>query len=161
MQIYRDGELVAEDVHTGKTGSHSNTESHIYDLSIPKVGFRRGGWELRAQVRGIVRRNGDSPKFTEGVLYFGDRKDFGATNEEFIGAWHYQFDGRTYVREIRPDGTVTLFAEGKEHTTGRWSMNNGLLHATMNGITEAHMLRDKRTLIFVDRPYNNATRRTK
>ena len=72
----------------------------------------------------------------------------------------YQYDGRSVVREVKADGTIAIDG-GRGIYTGHWWVDDDLLHASVNGEVELHMLRDKRTLIFLDRAYKNATRKTR
>lgn len=162
VQLFHDGALVSEDVHLGKTGDHKNTHNHIYRLSIPPEKFQRGDWEIRASVRGALRTDGTLPKWTKGVLYFGSEVSLGASKNDYVGDWEYHFNGKTYIRRFEPNGRVAILHDGgtREGSIGHWKVKNNILHAYFNGssIEELHMLRDKHTMIFLDQPYNNATK---
>lgn len=160
IQLYHHDKLISEDIHIGKTGTHSNTLDHIYHLKIPKEDFKRGGWTVRAKVRGIMKSNGTLPQQTEGVLHFGHQESFAAQPKDFIGSWEYRHNGSTYVRKVYPNGMLTLYSNGVQTgINGQWKVVDDILHVRFNNssrITERHILRDKQTLLFIDQPYNNA-----
>lgn len=160
IQLYHQGKLVSEDVHTGKTGVHYNTQNHIYQVTIPSKNFVRDNWEIRATVRGTMRDDGSLPKESKGILHFAHWEDLAITPKDCIGDWEYHFDGNNFVRRIRPDGSITLFKNGKKLKgyTGHWHLKEDILRAYTQPDTpmELHMIRGKDTLIFLDRPYNNA-----
>jgi len=161
IQLYHRGDLVSEDVHTGKTGTYSNTKNHIYHLDIPAENFEKNGWEIRAKVRGAMRGNGELPRETEGILHFVSKESAAATEADCVGSWEYHFDGDTYMRKFYPNHRVSLYKNGQalKAYTGKWWLREGLLYATLTPsahVVEIHMLRDKRTLVFLDQPYNNA-----
>ena len=162
IQLYHQGQLVSEDVHTAKTGLHYNTHNHIYQVTIPSKNFARNNWEIRATVKGAIRDDGRLPEESKGMLHFAHREDLAITPEDCIGDWEYHFDGDTFMRRIRPDGSITLFKNGKKLKgyTGHWHLKEDILRAyTQPGTPmELHMIRGKDTLIFLDRPYNSAKR---
>ena len=102
------------------------------------------------------------PELTKGVLYFGNEVSLSATESDYVGDWEYHFNGRTYTRRLEPNGRIVILHDEnkREGSVGRWEVKNNILHAYFgnSSVEELHMLRDKRTLIFLDQPYNNATK---
>ncbi|NWK55678.1 hypothetical protein HW115_08650 [Verrucomicrobiaceae bacterium N1E253] len=157
LQLYQGDRLISEDIHPGVTGKHHITQNHIYDLYIPSTDFHTGQWKLIAHVHGAERPDGSKPKHSQGIIYFDHRNSLKADKTDWIGSWEYTNHGKRYTRKINADGTMEIFG-GIANNTGRWWVKDDVMFITMDRrkLTEHHILRDKRTLIFIDQPYQPA-----
>lgn len=168
VALYRDGERVASDDHSGKTGTLNNVSENIYQLDLGRDDYRRGRWKIRATLEPLARTpNLVGPVQSEGILQFEEGLASHAGPEDFIGRWCYYHLGNRYVREFHPDGTMTFEINGARVTRNfagsRWRVENGVLISTLpetspKNLDERHVLRDARTLIFVSQPYDNAVK---
>ncbi|MEM1085149.1 MAG: hypothetical protein AAGI48_13635 [Verrucomicrobiota bacterium] len=164
VSLYRNGILVGEDLHRGVTGRVDLVQDNIYHLSVSQEQFAFGSWELRANVQGLENPN-RLANSSEGILYFEEVSEHPVRREDFIGTWAYQHDGEEWKREIRADGSVILYREGRLEITGDsfWKVENGILliwfprfSGEHPGGYEEHLLRDPDTLLFLDQPFRNA-----
>jgi hypothetical protein len=102
------------------------------------------------------------PVQSQGILQFEEGMVSTARPEDFIGKWEYHFLGGRFVREFRPDGTVTLTKDGAPYLEAFagswWEVQEGVLKVWIpdQGLFENHVLRDSGTLIFTSNPYDNA-----
>jgi hypothetical protein len=166
VELYRDGVLVTRSPVSGATGVIIQVHDNLFELAVPAAAFERGRWSVRATLqskpRGVAMANSRVPIQSVGVLQFEEGLVNRAQPSDFIGTWTYHYGGVKYDRRIFPDGTIRLYREGKlePHSlaASTWSVESGVLHVVIpeiNGI-EDHVLRDAKTMIFVNRPYENA-----
>lgn len=163
-----DGRSVARDEHSGITGRLERVKNNVFRLNLPEDSFQTGRWTLHMTVRAREdMANGTRPIGSirsAGVLQFEEGLASLATAADFIGKWRYRFAGSEYVREIRPDGTVRLYENGKWYTpafrNSHWVVEDGILKVYVPHLdaTESHALRDRETMIFTSQPYENARR---
>lgn len=162
LQLYHHGHLVSEDIHPGITGKHHITKNHLYDLYIPSSGFQTDQWKLIAHVAGVKRPNKSTPEHSQGILYSDHQSSLKAAREDFVGSWEYTHQGKKFTRKLDADGSLEIFG-GVPNNTGRWWIKDDIVFVTMdrNSLTELHMLRDKKTLLFIDQPYQPALKKQK
>ncbi|HEY1123762.1 MAG TPA: FecR domain-containing protein [Haloferula sp.] len=169
VRLFRDGELVASDDHAGSTGVLRYVSNNIYALDVPPGEYARGRWTITARIETISREGGnlaraDVPIGSRGILQFEEGLVTGAGPEQFIGRWTYRHMGTAFVREFRPDGSVTLEQNGVKDegywVDSRWEVQDGVLNVSIpkRGLVERHVLRDAKTLIFTSNPYENAVK---
>jgi hypothetical protein len=168
VRLCLDGKPVATDAHLGRTGNLPQVRDNIYALDIDPNQFHRGRWTLHATVELLERTRGlapyKGPARSQGILQFEEGLVSRSSAEDFVGRWSYRVLGARFVREFHPDGTVTLEKNGRpcpaSFRGSRWTITNGVLHATVpeRGTIEAHVLRNRNTLIFVSQPFENAKR---
>ncbi|MCB1133383.1 MAG: FecR domain-containing protein, partial [Verrucomicrobiae bacterium] len=163
-----DGRVVSEDSHSGTTGILPFVRDNLYRLDIPSDAYTSGRWTLHVTVephprtRALTDYTGAIQ--SSGVLQFEDGLATNATAGDFIGRWSYRHLGSRFVREFHPDGTITLFRNGKiedkQFVDSRWTVDGGVLTVTIPelGAEEKHILRDLNTLVFMSNPYENAVR---
>ncbi|MCX7045301.1 MAG: enterotoxin [Candidatus Sumerlaeota bacterium] len=86
-----------------------------------------------------------------------------APREQFIGAWEYNYQGKTYRREFRADGSAALSINGQPYSGWkgfRWNWEGGhifILHPD-GAVDGEHALKDNDTLLFLTNPYGPAKR---
>lgn len=169
VELRLDGKTVASDPHSGATGYLPFVVTdNIYRLDVPSDGFRSGKWTLHARVEPLSRKGSsiaaDTPYDSFGILQFEEGLVTTASPSDFVGRWSYRYLGKHFVRQFHPDGTATLYIDGKaEHgcfAGCRWTVNDGILSIGLPDSTafEDHILRDRDTLIFMNRNYENAGR---
>ncbi len=166
VKLLLDGKPVANDGHTGSTGVLRHVSNNIYALDVKTGQYDRGRWTIKVRMETMERGGGPTahpeiPFRSRGILQFEEGLVTGAEAEQFIGRWSYTYLGNTFVRDFKPDGTVTLEQNGKPDTTwvnSRWWVERGVLNVSIphKGLLERHVLRDEKTLIFTSNPYNNA-----
>ncbi|MBN8457483.1 MAG: FecR domain-containing protein [Verrucomicrobia bacterium] len=164
VRLLLDGKPVVADPHTGTTGFLHLVKDNMYHLEVPSEAYARGRWTIRATVRPMPRLDpGDTkPVKSEGILQFEEGLVDHAAEADFIGRWSYHYLGTRFVREFHPDGTASLVSsDGANHPdfpSARWHVEKGVLYLNYPTIsrTEAHVLRDKETLIFTTNSYDNA-----
>lgn len=157
VELLLDGEVVSVDEHFSSVGDLSSTVGNVYRLKVGPRHWRRGEWELRAWPGAK-----DGAK-TEGIAMFEDATILGTSGEDFQGVWEYVHDGKNYRRAFHPDGTCTLWVDGKASDyfqDARWQVNGGVLRVNFpaSQLAEEHLLRDKDSLLFINQPYRNARR---
>jgi hypothetical protein len=87
-----------------------------------------------------------------------------ATGKDFIGRWTYHHLGKEVIREFHADGRITITENGNlvKHAFlgSRWTIEDGILLAGIPGksLVEEHILRDSKTLVFVNTTYGNAVK---
>ena len=147
---------------SGKAEVVHFTSGNIFTLRIPAESYGRGRWTVHATAWSDIP-TGDVPSpgeksDSEGILLVEEGQANDATAEDFLGRWDYWHDGHLYARELFADGTAILRYDGKVHRRPTWGVENGVLeiHFPDVDLTEGHLLRDRETLIFVDRPFRNA-----
>jgi hypothetical protein len=163
-ELLLDGQLVDQDLHPGFTGYHHTTRDNSYELAVSPETYRRGRWTLRILAR--LDRTAAPNAGSTGVVLFEEGLALRAEAEDFLGTWEYRHDGMVFRRTFKADGSASLTIDGMPYgpfKTSRWQVASGTLVAevqTEGGQwrQERHLLRDSRTLIFVDLPYRNATR---
>jgi hypothetical protein len=163
-ELLLDGQLVEQDLHFGFTGSAGTTRLNSYELTVTSEAYRRGQWTLRihARVDMTDRPRGDST----GVVLFEEGLAFHAEADDFLGTWEYLHDGMVFRRTFNADGSASLTIDGVpyEHfERSSWQVVGGTLVLDVpigegKWWQESHLLRDSKTLVFVDRPYRNAVR---
>ncbi len=160
VELRVDGELVAADRHEGRTGYATGTYDNVFVLDLPPARFRSGRWTLHATASNNIRRSDTQPSNTQGIMLFDEvREDIGFP-EDFIGNWEFLHDGHLFSREVRADGSSVSKLEGRPFIHGQWKVRGGVLEIFYPSvdITEEHILRDRNTLIFSNRPFRNARR---
>ena len=101
------------------------------------------------------------PSNSLGVLLVEEGLSASYPEEDYIGRWEYWHDGVLWVRELRADGEAILTQGDRVKLHPSWEIQGGVLkmHFPNVGITEELLLRDRNTLVFIDRPYRNAARK--
>lgn len=158
VELLLDGEVVVTDEHACSVGDISSTVGNVYRLHVPPETWRRGTWELRAWPE--AERPGSH---AEGILMFEDGAALEASAGDFTGAWEYVHDGKRFRRAFHPDGTCTLWVDGRASDyfqDARWEVNGGILRVAFpaSKVAEEHLLRDRESLLFINQPYRNARR---
>lgn len=164
--LYCDGELVAEDSHTGSTGNLRNVSENVYNLDLKPQDFRRGRWTIRASIDPYLRgKDMKGPVLSEGILQLEEGMATSAGPSDFIGRWSYYYGGRHFIREFTADGKLLLSADGipqmNDFSGAKWTVTDGVLVIAVPNqpnIFERHVLRDSKTLIFITNPYDNAVK---
>ena len=163
-ELLLDGRQVVETSHLGFTGAIGSSHDNSYELDISPEAYRRGRWTLRIHAR-VDRPAGTPPDFS-GVVLLEEGLAFHATTSDFTGTWEYLHDGMVYHRKFHADGSASMTINGKPYAlfaNSHWQVDNGTLVLSVladsgEWLQERHLLRDSRTLVFVDCPYRNATR---
>lgn len=169
VRLFRDGKLVAGDSHPGSTGVLRHVADNIYVLDVAQGQYDRGRWTIKARLETMDRGTGihahpEIPVRSRGILQFEEGLVTGAEASQFVGRWAYTHVGKSFVREIKADGSASLEENGAKTddawTGSRWWVDEGVLHVVipLKGLVERHVLRDPKTLIFTSNPYENATR---
>ena len=169
VRLLHDGEPVAVDAHEGSTGMLRYVSDNIYALDVEPGTYSRGRWTVVATLETLSREGGslaDSylPLDSRGILQFEEGLVTNARPDQFIGRWAYRHLGDLFVREFRPDGSVSLTKNGEvvdsSWTRSQWWVENGVLNVTLpkKDLIERHVLRDPETLIFTSNQYDNATK---
>lgn len=168
VELRLDGEVVAADAHEGVSGVLRLVRENVYELDVDSGDFARGRWTLHAKVRSYPRELGTKdytgPVMSQGILQFEEGLVSKASAGDFIGRWSYHHLGRHYVREFHEGGGVSLLRDGQPATEAfvgsHWEMEDGVLSVWIPDQQryERHVLRDRRTLIFISNPYANAVR---
>jgi hypothetical protein len=163
-ELLLDGQLVQQDLHPGFTGTIDKTRNNSYDLAVSSDTYRRGRWTLRihARVDTAVEPDADAT----GVVLFEEGLALHAEADDFLGTWEYLHDGKVFRRTFMADGSASLTIDGIPYgpfSSSRWQVVSGALVLDVpieggNRRQEHHLLRDSRTLVFVNCPYRNATR---
>lgn len=89
---------------------------------------------------------------------------------DFCGTWSYTHNGHPYQRTFLANGSARFRERGLQKNNfdrSTWSVEDGILTLVIRHpltgkrqAIERHLLSNKNTLIFLDRPYRNATRTT-
>jgi len=169
VELRRDGVTVASAPGDAVCGLLLLTRDNrfIFDLS-PDDFWHSARWTVHARVSAHPRyaalaRSG-APIHSQGILQFEEGLAGTAIDRDFIGRWVYLHAGERFVREFHSDGTISLEKNGvpmpRAFEGCHWLVRDGVLHATQpsGGPDELHVLRDVRTLVFLNRPYHNARR---
>lgn len=171
VELRLDGKVVAADSHDGRTGMLPHARDNLFELTVPPGEFHPGRWTLHAVLRQLPRSGGmesyRGPVESSGIVLFEEGLVNRAQASEFIGRWAYTFAGARFIREFHPDGSITLTKNGVRNRRAfancRWWVEDGILHAPIpgpDGFVELHALRNRETLIFINREYDNASRLT-
>lgn len=165
VELRHNGRVVASDSHIGTCGILAKTEDSIFSLDLNENEFKSGKWTLHATLQMLPRtKYVTGERMSSGVLQFEEGLVNSAKAEDFIGDWSYRHLGVNYVRRFHSDGTVDLLVDGVlsniSFVGSTWKVHDGMLRITIPElqIYEDHVLRDHNTLIFVNRPYENATK---
>ena len=168
VELRLDGRRIAADAHTGQTGVLEKTSDNLFRLDVDPAKFRSGHWTIHATLEMMPRTDGllgdPSPVRSLGNLQFEEGLVSRAGEKDFIGRWSYRFLGNSFVREFHADGRVTLLQDDQPAPTSfvgsRWTVKDGILSVDIPNLNavENHVLRDANTLIFMGRPFENATR---
>jgi len=171
VELRRDGRGVAADPRVGQTGMLLHVKDNLFELTVPPGTHQPGRWTLHAIVSQLPRTGGMTrylgPVDSAGIVLFEEGLVNRAEAADFIGPWGYSYAGARFVREFHADGTITVARNGKPVPKAfsgcSWWVDKGMLHAEIpdgNGLVETHILRDRDTLIFTNRAFDNATRLT-
>jgi hypothetical protein len=169
VELRRDGELIAADSRRGQTGMLLHVKDNLFDLTVPSGIYQPGRWTLHAIINQLPRTGGmtryHGPVDSSGIMLFEEGLVNRAETADFIGRWAFSFAGARFVREFHPDGTITLTKNGKRQPKAfancSWWVDKGILHAEIpdgSGLVETHILRDRDTLMFTNRSFDNAVR---
>ncbi len=169
VELRRDGKVIAADSRNGQTGVLLHVKDNLFDLTVAPGNYQPGRWTLHATISQLPRTGGMSrykgPVDSSGIMLFEEGLVNRAERADFIGSWGYAFAGARYVREFHADGTITVSRNGrrlpKAFAGCSWWLDKGALHAELpggTGLVETHVLRDRDTLIFTNRDFNNAAR---
>lgn len=164
-ELLRDGVRIAANEHPGYAGDIHQKPDNIYDLQVPTGVDRPGRWTLRLH---LVPKSANPAQRanSRGVVLFEEGMATAATATDFAGVWEYLYNGRTYHRTYHPDGTAELVTkEGSAPTfrAAHWRVEDGQMILDVpeddgTWVAETHLLRDAKTLIFANQPYQNARR---
>lgn len=169
VELRRNGEVIAADPRTGQTGMLLHVKDNLFDLTVPPGTYQPGRWTLHATLGQLPRTGGmtryKGPVDSSGIMLFEEGLVKRAERDDFLGRWSYAFAGARYVREFHSDGRITISRNGKRLPKAfadcTWWMDKGILHAELpdgSGLVETHVLRDRDTLIFTNRSFDNAVR---
>lgn len=166
LRLERDGVVVAR-TGDARSGDIEKTEGNAPVLRISaEAAAKPGRWALVMDAccegAGVVPPR---PTSSQGVVSFEEGLSLTADAKRFVGRWRYSHDGTDFIREFLDDGTARLFINGKPvlksgYESARYTVADGVLtlNFTDGKPAESHMLRDDRTLVFLNRPYRNACR---
>lgn len=161
------GPPVAEDFHPSLSPvGRTLGEANAYLLVVPPDSYRRGRWILSMDARPEPGKSSEGSGETSGILLFEEGLVSNALPEEFIGTWEYLHDGDVYRRTFLADHTsrLTINDEAFDGFNGStWRVEEGNLILSLRDdagqwFEETHCLRNHDTLIFINRPYRNASR---
>ncbi|MGC4013355.1 MAG: FecR domain-containing protein [Luteolibacter sp.] len=161
VMLLRDGVEVCRADGRGATGPprRNLVADNLFTLPVASGQYEPGRWTLRATLRPV---GGGSQ--CVGIVQFEEGLITTATEADFIGTWRYFYGGIEHKRQFMPDGTMRFYKGGRLATenfvNGHWHVTDGILYQEVpeGGFMETHALRNKDTLIFVNRPYDNAVR---
>lgn len=162
LELRLDGEVIARDSHLGRTGIFPLTSKNTFHLPVSLDQFRIGNWTLHVKAWCPADSDLGRASDARGILLAEEGGLVGkAELEDCIGEWDYWHDGVRWSRQLDADGSVRLYREGEFQTGGLWEARDGgmLIYFVEKRLYEHHILRDRDTLIFLDQPYRNATRR--
>lgn len=169
VELRRNGTIVAADPRNGRTGMLPHVMDNLFDLTVPPGACHPGRWTLHATISQLPRTDKMAryrgPVDSSGIMLFEEGLVNRAEAADFIGPWSYSFAGARYVRRFHADGTLTVTRNGKRQPKAfancSWWVDKGALHAEIpdgSGLVETHVLRDRDTLIFTNRAFDNAVR---
>ena len=108
----------------------------------------------------------DRKSGSEGIIQICRQPAFVPSRADFVGSWMGSNEGSVWVRTFNADGTATLMHGGRDHwgdAGARWRLENGELVVSFAQrpleVPERHMLINRNTLVFLNRPYRNAHRK--
>ncbi|BCU77629.1 hypothetical protein [Luteolibacter sp. LG18] len=160
VMLLRNGVVVCRDPRTGATGRRASmVDDNLFTLPVTGDRYEPGRWTLRATLQPL--RGGSN---ATGIVQFEEGLITTATEADFIGTWRYFYGGLEHKRQFLPDGTMRFYKGGRLATenfvNGHWHVKDGILYQDVpeGSYVETHALRNKDTLIFVNRPYDNAVR---
>lgn len=158
--LWLDDQLITEDLHRGVTGKIHLTQDNIYNLKVEPKDYEKGKWMLKVRFTPLLDDSGREMD-TQGTLLFEEGLAFKATTEDFIGRWQYTHDGNNWERHIHPDKTIDLYKNGVLQSgfkKSQWLVENGIMKVEVPDIKEfeTHLLRDAKTMIFINKNYRNA-----
>jgi len=166
VELRLDGNLISSDSHVGRTGDVQHTHDNIFVARVEEAQFGRGRWTVQATAwcaHSTNSRPEDNavPSNSLGVLLVEEGLSASNSEEDYLGRWEYWHDGVLWVRELMEDGKAVLIQGDRVRLQPTWEIRGGVLemHFPNVGITEELLLRDRNTLVFVDRPYRNAARK--
>jgi hypothetical protein len=163
VQLKLDGRTVVEDAHEGITGILKHIGQNLYRLRLPGEAFARGRWTLHVSLDPLPPPPGKE-LLAVGIVQLEEGLATAATATDFIGRWTYTFLGQKVIREFHADGRITITQDGvlieKACLGSLWTVENGVLRIGVPGEApfEEHILRDRKTLVFVNMPYGNAVK---
>ena len=162
--LWRDDQLISENVHHGIAGLLATHKTHqnIYNLRVQKNDYQKGRWTLKVKLSPILMANQGSIN-TQGILLLEEGLAYKATAADFIGRWQYTYDGSTWERRVLKGGKIELYDNGQlkpGFQKSHWLVEDGVMKVWIphRNAFEDHMLRDAKTMIFIDEPYRNATK---
>lgn len=163
VRLELDGRTMASDIHPGFTGLTADSLNNLFRLNLPQTAFRSGRWTLHATLDPQSPPDGGNPGAV-GIVQLEEGMVTTATAMDFIGSWTYSYLGQKIIREFHADGRITIkhdgvLQQGAFHN-GRWTVENGVLRASIpnKNMFEEHILRDRKTLVFVNTTYGNAVK---
>lgn len=163
VRLKLDGRTVVEDGHAGVTGLVADSSKNLFRLNLPENSFRPGVWTLHVTLDPLSPPAGKDLNAV-GIVQLEEGMVTTATDKDFIGRWTYHYLGQEVIREFHADGRITITEDGqlREHAFrgSRWSVADGVLRAGIPGkdLFEEHILRDHKTLVFVNTTYGNAVK---
>jgi len=168
VSLHLDGKPIVTNNNFGCTGGLKTTKDNIFNLELPDLKYRRGKWTVKALVAPKTRDNADDtfeevPPQTSGMMKLVEGIATSATKEDFIGAWQYVWEGRTYIRDFTPEGRIKFYINGKLSKglkTCTWTVEDGVMKMWIPHLNTAEdvILLDENTMMFTDQPYGNAVR---
>lgn len=162
--LWLNGKRFSEDTHAGWTGIMSQTQHNIYNLKIHPADYQKGVWTLKVKLSAAQLQNQAAQSInSQGIILLEEGLAFRATASDFIGRWQYTHDGSTWEREILKGGKINLYANGvlrPGFKKSYWFVEDGVMKVLTphRNAFEDHLLRDTKTMIFVDKPYRNAVK---
>ncbi|MDR2981695.1 MAG: FecR domain-containing protein [Puniceicoccales bacterium] len=150
-----------------RAGRALYTHDNIFPLTLPASTPLTGKWELvvAATCTKLPEQKTATTATSRGIFLFEKGLHDGISANDFLGRWQFSHDDKTYIREIKSDGTAGMTVNGVPRDFGdnppRWSFNEGVL--TIDFLREGWgleqvVLRDKDTMIFLNQVYRNAQR---
>lgn len=162
--LWRNGQLIAEDAHQGVAGLYltHQTKNNIFNLKISEQDYQKGTWILKVKFSTILNKK-SQPIKTQGILLLEEGLAYQATADDFIGRWQYTHDGDTWERHVHADGTIDLIQNSQLRPgfkKSHWLVEEGVMKVWIphHNAFETHLLRDPKTMIFIDEPYRNAVK---
>lgn len=167
VELRRDGKTVVVDPHPSLIKNPEmmryNVRNNLYVLDLRSEDFAPGRWTVHARTatHPLLAK---APAIMHGMFVLEEGLATQASPEDFIGRWSFNLNGKHYIREFHKDGRVSLEENGIEGSVyfagSQWSVKDGVLEAKLPAlqVSEYHILRNPKTLIFTSNPYENAVK---
>lgn len=164
VELRLDGKTMAMTPRQSISGASDGRHDTLNVMDLNQESFPLGRWTLHARGTPLPPLDTAS-SMIRGVLMFENEFAVNATPADFIGRWNYKYGNASYIREFHEDGHVSLYESGRESNheyfaNSRWTLENGLMkvHLPSVRVNEYHILRDAKTMLFMNQPYENAVK---